>query len=86
MWVSLPPDINTEDLLPLAADRGVQYLPGSAFYFHSPLYHSLRLSFAAEPEERIEEGIRILGSLVSNGRSHSCFMDHVERERAQPIV
>jgi 2-aminoadipate transaminase len=86
MWVSLPPDVNTENLLAAAAERGVQYLPGSAFYFHSPLYHSLRLSFAAEPEDRIEEGIRILGSLVTNSRSRFYLMDHAERERSQPIV
>jgi 2-aminoadipate transaminase len=42
----------------------VQFLPGSAFYFRSPLSNSLRLSFSSEPEERIEKGIRILGSLV----------------------
>jgi DNA-binding transcriptional MocR family regulator len=86
MWVSLPHDFNTEDLLPLAADRGVQYLPGSAFYFRSHLYNSLRLSFAAEPEERIEEGIRILGSLAGNRRSRLYFTDQPERERSQPIV
>src|SRR5258708_3123927 len=32
MWVSLPPDCNTEDLLRLSSDRGVQFIPGSAFY------------------------------------------------------
>jgi DNA-binding transcriptional MocR family regulator len=86
MWVSLPHDFNTEDLLQLAGERGVQYLPGSAFYFRSPLRNSLRLSFAAEPEERIEEGIRILGSLIGNRRSRLYFTEQPDREHSQPIV
>jgi 2-aminoadipate transaminase len=86
MWVSLPHDFNTEDLLPLAGDRGVQYLPGSAFYLRSHLRNSLRLSFAQEPEERIEEGIRILGSLAGNRRSRLYFTDKAEREHSQAIV
>jgi 2-aminoadipate transaminase len=86
MWVSLPHDCNTDDLLRLALERGVQFLPGSAFYFRSPLHHSLRLSFAAEPEERIEEGIAILGGLLSSQNSRYYFTSHGDRESAQPIL
>ena len=86
MWVSLPHDCNTDDLLRLALERGVQFLPGSAFYFRSPLRHSLRLSFAAEPEERIEEGIAILGGLLGSQKSRYYFTSHGDRECAQPIL
>jgi 2-aminoadipate transaminase len=68
IWVSLPRNYMTEDLLRLASERGVQFLPGSAFYFRSPLSNSLRLSFSSEPEDRIEKGIRILGSLLHSER------------------
>jgi DNA-binding transcriptional MocR family regulator len=64
----------------------VQYLPGSAFYFRSHLRNSLRLSFAAEPEERIQEGIRILGSLLGSRRSRFYCADQAEREHSQLIV
>ena len=37
-------------------------------------------------EERIEEGIRILGSLAANRGSRLYFTDQPERERSQPIV
>ena len=86
MWVSFPHDCNTDDLLRLAVERGVQFLPGSAFYFRSPLHHSLRLSFAAEPEERIEEGIATLGALLGSRKSRIYFTSHRDRESSQPIL
>src|ERR1035437_1428598 len=69
MWVSLAPECNTDELLRLAEERGVQFLPGSVFYFRSPACNSLRLSFAAESEQRIQEGIRLLGDLLGSERS-----------------
>jgi 2-aminoadipate transaminase len=86
MWVSLPHDCNTDDLLRLAVERGVQFLPGSAFYYRSPLHHSLRLSFAAEPEEKIEEGIATLGALLGSRKSRIYFTSHRDREGSQPIL
>src|SRR6185437_2690446 len=74
IWVSLAPECNTEELLRLAQERGVNFLPGSVFYFRSPAYNSLRLSFALEPEQRIREGIRLLGDLLSSEHSRACYM------------
>jgi 2-aminoadipate transaminase len=85
MWVTLPHDCNTDDLLRLADERGVQFIPGAAFYFRSHLHNSLRLSFAAEPEERIAEGIRVLGSLLGSRKSRSYFTE-VDREGSRPIL
>jgi DNA-binding transcriptional MocR family regulator len=68
-WVSLDPECDTDELLRLAQERGAQFLPGSAFYFRSPLYNSLRLSFASESEERIRDGIQILGGLLARQNS-----------------
>ena len=86
MWVTPPQDCDIAELLRLASGKGVEFLPGSAFYFRSPLYNSLRLSFAAEPEERIEEGIRILGSLIRSNRSNFRLTAAMEREGSQPIL
>jgi 2-aminoadipate transaminase len=86
MWVTLPHDCNTEDLLRAAGERGVQFIPGSSFYFRLPLRNSLRLSFAAEPEDRIEDGIRILGSLLAKSRSRFHFTALSERASSQPIL
>jgi len=85
MWVSLPQDYNTEGLLRLSEERGVQFLPGSAFYFRSPQHNSLRLSFAAEPEARIEEGVRLIGGILKSQKSRVYFAAQSDREVAQPI-
>jgi DNA-binding transcriptional MocR family regulator len=70
----------------MADERGVRFLPGSAFYFRSHMHNSLRLSFASEAEENIVEGIRILGSLLGNRKSRFYITDQPARESAQPIV
>jgi DNA-binding transcriptional MocR family regulator len=86
MWVSLPHDCNVQELLRLANEHGVQFIPGSAFYFRSPLHNSLRLSFAAEPEDRIQEGVRILGSLLASDKSWFYINAPHERDRSQLIL
>jgi 2-aminoadipate transaminase len=85
MWVSLPRDYNAEELLRLSGARGVQFLAGSAFYFRSPEYNSLRLSFAGEPEERIEEGVRLIGAVLKSYKSRVYVAGHSDREMSQPI-
>jgi DNA-binding transcriptional MocR family regulator len=71
IWVSLHPGFNAEQFLRVAQENGVEFLPGSVFYFRSPMYNSLRLSFAAEDEARIQEGIRTLGSLLQTHSARS---------------
>ena len=85
MWVTLPPEWNTEDLLSLSQSRGIQFIPGSAFYFRSLRFHSLRLSFASEREEAIREGIRALCQIMERRRSQS-FPIGEWRERSRPIA
>lgn len=87
IWVSLAPEYNTENLLRLAEDIGVQFVPGSAFYFGSQFYNSLRLSFASESEKRIDEGVRVLGSLLANRKSRASLMNDLpERDVPNAIM
>lgn len=87
IWVSLALACNTNELLRLAQERGVQFLPGSVFHFRSAAYNSLRLSFAAENEQRIQEGIRLLGSLLHSDRSRQVYIgDWAEHRLAPPIL
>ncbi|MGH9344668.1 MAG: PLP-dependent aminotransferase family protein [Terriglobia bacterium] len=74
MWVSLSPECNTENLLRLGQEQGVEFLPGSAFYFRSRIYNSLRLSFATETEQRIQDGIRALGNLLCSQKSRRFYV------------
>ena len=68
IWVTLPDDMDTRDLLAIAQDRGVQFLPGAIFYFTGARHNSLRLSFATEPESVIDGGIRTLGEIIAKRR------------------
>lgn len=68
IWVTLPDDMDTRDLLALAQDKGVQFLPGAIFYFTGVTHNSMRLSFATENEAVIDAGIRTLGDIIAKRR------------------
>jgi 2-aminoadipate transaminase len=65
VWIELPETIDTDTLLPAAADAGVIYLPGSWFFPGRTRHNALRLSFSAVPEERMAEGVRRLGGVLA---------------------
>lgn len=64
-WLRLPERISALDLLPRALAAGVEYTPGN-WFFPNPEdgEHYLRLNFATQPVERIEEGMRRLGEVM----------------------
>ncbi len=64
VWVTVP-DADTKALLPAAVDRGVAYVPGTAFYPDGSGRDRLRLAFCYPPEDAIEEGVRRLGELLT---------------------
>lgn len=62
IWLRLPENLSALKLLPLAASEGVEFAPGSRFFPNSADGESyLRLNFATQTPEAIEEGIRRLG-------------------------
>ncbi len=60
LLVTLPEGLDAVTLLPRAADRGVAFTPGSAFFLEGDGERTLRLSFSSVPANRIEEGVRRL--------------------------
>jgi 2-aminoadipate transaminase len=64
VWVTLPPGVDARALLPRAVDRGVAYVPGTAFYPDGAGADRLRLAFCYPPEAAISEGVRRLGELI----------------------
>ena len=68
-WVTLPRDMDTEALLPRAIEEAsVAYAAGPAFYHNRTGKEHMRLCYSYVPESQIEEGIRRLGRLLSQGR------------------
>lgn len=61
LWVTLPEGFNSDDLLSLAVDEGVGFLPGSCFFPEPAPHRGLRLSYPSPDPEKIAEGIRRLG-------------------------
>jgi 2-aminoadipate transaminase len=66
LWVTLPAEIDTAELLPRAVENNVAYVPGSAFYPGSEPNSSFRLNFSNARPEQIEAGMRRLGEVVAS--------------------
>ncbi len=64
IWVELPGDIDTRDLLGEAASRGVLFAPGTQFHHDGRPSSGLRLSIAVADEASIRTGVAALGSVV----------------------
>jgi DNA-binding transcriptional MocR family regulator len=64
-WLRLPDHLSSEKLLPLACEEGVTFAPGSSFFpdgSDGECY--MRLNFAAQLPDGIEEGIKRLGKAM----------------------
>ncbi|WP_245721374.1 aminotransferase-like domain-containing protein [Nocardia pseudovaccinii] len=66
VWVEGPADFDADMLVAPALNRGVAFLPGSAFFAAPDApRNALRLSFATVPEHRIEPGVELLSGLCA---------------------
>lgn len=66
VWVSLPPGLNSNELLARAASAGVAFLSGTPFLPDGG-EQFLRLSFSLLPLDELAEGARRLGQLLRWG-------------------
>ena len=64
IWVELPSHVNTRDLLVKAIDKKVGFVPGGSFYPKGDCESSMRLNFSTMENDKIVEGIKILGSIL----------------------
>jgi DNA-binding transcriptional MocR family regulator len=64
VWVTLPEWLDTKAMLAAAVERRVAYVPGTAFYPDGRGANRMRLAFCYPTEERIREGVALLGSLL----------------------
>jgi 2-aminoadipate transaminase len=64
IWATLPPFIDTSDLLAKALREDVAFVPGQAAYVDGRGRSSMRLNFSAGDADRIREGIRRIGKVV----------------------
>ena len=69
IWVQLPDGIPTHELLPLAIQEKVDFAPGGLFFPAEKVHSYMRLNFAMNSPDLIQEGIRRLGKAVQRYRS-----------------
>lgn len=65
LWLHLPENLDSEELLPLAWEEDVDFVPGNAFFPNGmDGRDKLRLNFVAQAPAEIDEGIKRLGKAV----------------------
>jgi GntR family transcriptional regulator/MocR family aminotransferase len=65
IWLCLPETLSADQLLPLACEQGVNFMPGNSFFPDGTGgEHCLRLNFVIQPPDEIEEGIKRLGKAM----------------------
>jgi len=65
VWATLPPYIDTGDLLAKALREDVAFVPGQSAYVDERGRSSMRLNFSAGNEDEIREGIRRIGKVIA---------------------
>jgi DNA-binding transcriptional MocR family regulator len=69
LWVELPFEVDTRDLLADAARAGVMFAPGSHFFPDRGPSRCLRLTIAQAPVDEIRCGIKALAQVVAGART-----------------
>lgn len=64
IWVEMPKECNTREILKAAIAEKVAFIPGGGFFPNGENESCLRLNFSTMPEDRIIEGIRRLGRIL----------------------
>ena len=64
LWATLPPGIDASDVLKAALEQKVAFVPGANFFSDGSGTGTMRLNYSNSTPERIEEGIRRLGSVL----------------------
>jgi len=65
LWLSMPPGINTDHLIPEAHRCGIHFLPGSIFYPGEPETNHLRICWTNMTDEDLPKALEILCSLLN---------------------
>jgi 2-aminoadipate transaminase len=64
LWVQLPQGLKAIPLLDKAVEKGVAFVPGSAFYAEGASENTLRLSFVTATVDQINTGMAALAAAI----------------------
>ena len=71
LWARLPAGVDAVKLLPAAVDKGVAFVPGSAFFASQSDPRTLRLSFVTASVEQINTGVAALAQAIREAQEAS---------------
>ena len=64
LWAQLPKGCSSLELLEIAAQKNVVFVPGDPFYVNENCVNTMRLNYTNSSPEMIEEGIKRLGNAI----------------------
>jgi 2-aminoadipate transaminase len=64
LWVTGPEELNTEELLPIAVENKVAYVPGSPFHTDGTGKNTMRLNFSNASDDNIRLGMQRLSEVL----------------------
>ena len=67
-WVKLPKNIDAAELLVVALEEKVAFVPGAPFFPNKNHKNFLRLNYSNMPDEKIKEGIKRLAHVIESFR------------------
>jgi len=68
LWITLPEQMDADEMFKEAIERNVAYVAGSAFYPNGGGHNTMRLNFSYSSDEEIREGIKRLAGLFGSRR------------------
>ena len=66
IWLTLPSEIDTENMFKKALENEIAYVPGHTFYANDEEKNTLRLNFTFVDDTDIEMGIKRLATTINN--------------------
>ena len=66
LWVTTPPQINTQEMLPVAVAKKVAYVPGAPFHPNGGGLNTMRMNFSNASEDCIREGMQRLSEVLKS--------------------
>jgi 2-aminoadipate transaminase len=77
LWVTLPEDLSSRVLLPLALKEKVAFVPGDPFFVDGTGQNTMRLNYTNSDEAKIEVGIKRLANVIKQVLTESKHMTFV---------
>jgi len=64
LWVTVPPEIDTNELFHEAIKYKVAFVPGDVFYGENPASNAMRINFSFATKEQLAEAVKRLAKCI----------------------